>query len=269
MSQFRSYSIHVVYSVHSQNSADNTAAEFYNQGDMHMHHWMKTTGKALVQITPDSAPAHIHERMAYENGVKASLARICGTPIGLWVIESIDRGSKVWIHPNPNLFYTAVTHPAKTVKEGGGIRIHINLEGWGDTLDDTLLHELLHAARFSQDKYDPRPVDDEFPSSEEFLATQVSNIHRSFLGQPRFYARYVDEHPTASKGTLYSTFVERPMLIMAIKFCLDHEPLAVRLARLPQHRPDFNPFRDYPVLERMALGKIQVGPHGAGKFMPL
>ena len=269
MSQFRSYPIHIVYSMNSQQTADYQAQGFKMRGDRHMHDWMMTTGRSLMAITPDSAPIHAHERKTYETAITRALESICGTPVGLWVLGSIDRSSKVWIAPDPDLKYVAQTHPAKTVKEGGGIRVHINLEPWGDTLEDVLLHELVHAMRFSLGRYDPRPLDDDFPSSEEFLADQFANVHRSFLGKTRFYDHYTAFNANASKGTLYSKFVETPMQVMALKFCLDHEPIAQRLARLPQSRPDYNPFRDYPTLERMTLGKLQVGPGGAGKLMPL
>ena len=272
MIQFLSYPIYIVYSRHTQESADGTAADFSVKGDRHMYEWMKTTGKFLMQIEEDSAPAYVKERTTYENTIRARLNQIHSTEIGRCIFHALNPTIKVWIHPNPNLFFQAVTYRPRTVKEGGGIRIQINPEDWVGTLDDTLVHELVHALRFSHNRIYPRQLSiGDYPTVEEFLATQISNTYRSLMGKTQLYGTYVEyTGKWASKGTIYSEFVESPLMIMALKYFLDKEPLASRVARLPLKRPDFNPFRDYSILERMALNKIGFkGSRGAGKFMPL
>jgi hypothetical protein len=63
--------------------------------------------------------------------------------------------------------------------------------------------------------------------------------------------------------------IDTPLLIMALKYCLDQEAFVREISKLPLNTPQFNPFRDYPILERKALGKMQQSGMSAGKFMPL
>jgi len=229
-----------------------------------MHDWMLTTGMSKMEIVEDSAPAHRQEVVAYENIIRKQLDIIYNTEVGKCLLNLLNPQKKIWILPNPKLSSTAMTFPCKTVKEGGGIRIHFNPENWVGTEDDTLVHELTHALRFSYNRfYRKNILHDSYPDSEEFLATQISNVYRSSRGKSQLYGAYhYSEGYWSSKGSIYQAFVESPELIMALKFCLDYEELVSRIARL-KHL-EFNPFNDYPVLERMALSKV-----GGGKFMPL
>jgi hypothetical protein len=52
---------------------------------------------------------------------------------------------------------------------------------------------------------------------------------------------------------------------MALKFCLQREPLAAQIANF--NTLDFNPFRDYPQLEKEA--KKRLGWKDTDQFMPL
>jgi hypothetical protein len=52
---------------------------------------------------------------------------------------------------------------------------------------------------------------------------------------------------------------------MALKFCLQREPLAAQIATFSAL--EFNPFRDYPQLEREA--KTKMGWKDSQQFMPL
>jgi hypothetical protein len=198
--------------------------------------------------------------------------------VGRCLLNSFKPGTKIYIIPS--LVPKAVTRIAlKIVGDsvvpdplgGGGIRIGINPEDWIGVLDSTLVHELTHAYRFSYDKMVHKPIGHaDFMDAEEFYATQVENIYRSSLGSTKLYGSYPSqEGKWSSKGTIYSNFVENPLLIMALKYCLDEKDLARKLSSFPQNKPDFNPFRDYANLERMALGKNQIQGLPAGKFMPL
>ena len=273
MIKFRNYPIHVVYSRHTQDDADNTAADFYNAGDKHMYEWMKSTGKVLMEIVEDSAPIYRQEALAYENAIKKQLDTIVATPVGKCLFDMLDPDTKIWILPDPNLAWSAQTWPIKTVKEGGGIRMHFNPEDWDEIVDDTLVHEFTHAIRFGMKRFvpgrSPVPIGD-FPTLEEFMATQVSNLYRSSLGKTRLFGTY-NYFPGkfSDKGTIYSEFIENPTYIMALRYCIDREPMVQRLSKFPIRHPEFNPFRDLPILERMALGKMQVPGYGAGKFMRL
>jgi hypothetical protein len=156
-----------------------------------------------------------------------------------------------------------------TVKQGGGVRIHFNPKDFKDTADDTLIHELTHALRRSTGRFNPRqlPIGD-FTTTEEFLATQIQNIYRSSLYKTGLYELYKStEGKFSDKGSIYSGFINDPFFIIALKYCMDFEPLARHAAQLPAGHPAFNPFRDFPILERMALGKTQIQGYGAGQFV--
>lgn len=270
MIQYRSYPIYIVYSRHSQISVDNTAATFYIQGDHHMYDWMKTTGKSILEISEDAGPVYRPEVEAYENLIKVQLDKIYETKVGQCLLNLLNPDTKIWIHPNPNLFWAAVTYPAKTLKERWGIRIHFNPEQWIGTVDDTLIHELTHALRNSNNRVDRRTSLSlgDFPNLEEFLATQISNVYRSAIGKKQLYGTYnYHEGKFSNKGAIYSEFIDNPSFIIALKYCLDREILALQISKFSTGQPDFNPFLDFPILKRMALGKLRQSGSGAFEFM--
>lgn len=271
MTQYRSYPVFIVYSRNTQENAHNTAASFYIAGDKKMHDWMKDTGMSLMEIVEDSAPAYQEEAAIWKAVITRQLDQIVTTVVGQRLLSLLNLGVKIWILPDPNLFWAATTSHPRAAKQGGGIRIHFNPEQWPGTADDTLVHELAHAMRMGNGVFDSRRIETkDWPNLEEFLATQVANVYRSSLLKRELYDSYHHQQGRlASKGTIYSEFVENPQLIQATKYCLDNDALAQQLSRLPVSYPEFNPFRDYPVLERMALGKLQTPGHSAGQFLRL
>lgn len=280
MIHFQPYPIYIIYSRHMQEAAGRMAQEFRMQGDDHMYSWMTWTGSSKMEIVEDSAPIHYGEARNFENNIKKELDLIARTEVGRCLFNSFAGGTKLYIIPS--LVPKAITRIALKVvgdavvedpKGGGGIRIGINPSDWPGTLDNTLVHEITHAMRYSHNRMEHRKIGHpDFGDAEEFYATQVENVYRSSLGKTGLYGSYNEfqEGKWSAKGTIYSTFVDTPILIMALKYCLDEKDgLAKKLSRLPLNKPDFNPFRDYPTLERMALGKTQIQGLPAGKFMPL
>ena len=272
MFQFKPYPIHVVYSRHWQEQIPNSAADFYVAGDNKMGDWMRKTGRSLMEIVEDSAPAYTAERLAWEQTMRSLLEKINKNIVGRMVLELLKPEIKVYILPDPDLFWAAVTHPMKTAKEGGGIRIHFNPEQWPGVADDTLAHELVHAMRQGNSRVIPyaERIKD-WPNLDEFLATQVQNVYRSANGSKQLYDTYTYfQGKFASKGSIYSEFVhmEYAEPIRAIKNFMLHEPLAKKLAYLPVVHPEFNPFRDLPVFERMVLGRFQEPGSAAGTLVP-
>jgi hypothetical protein len=282
MFQYLSYPIYVLYSVHNQEAADNIRAGFYASGDMHMYEWMNSyndpkapndagTGRALMEVTEDSAPAYQEEARRYEAAIRRLLDSIYSTTIGQYLFVMLDPNTKILIVPDPNLFWTATTSRILTTKQGGGIRIHINPEQFKDTADDTLIHELTHALRRSRNRFNPKqlPIGD-FSTTEEFLATQVQNIYRSSKFRKGLYDVYNSKEGVWSdKGSIYRGFTEDPNYIIALRWCMDTEPLIRHASRFPIGNPEYNPFRDFSILERMALGKRQEAGYGAGNFVYL
>jgi len=271
MIKYRNYEIYILSSYQTQLGADNTAFDFHRQGDKNMHQYMKYgTGWERMEIVEDSAPAHRPAAVAFENRVSTAMDRIRSTDVGRFVLDGLKPGQKFYIIPRPLKRNSALTEKVSEMG-GGGIRVKLNPDDWRDTFDDTLLHELVHALRLSYDRlFHKRVGDPNFEDVEEFMATQVSNVYRSSTGRNGFYDRYPElEGKWASLGTIYSTMIDTPLLIMALKYCIEQEDFIKQIAKLPMSLPQFNPFRDYAILERKALGKTQMQGMPAGKFMPL
>ncbi|HYJ90022.1 MAG TPA: hypothetical protein VEV84_01825 [Pyrinomonadaceae bacterium] len=282
MFQYLSFPIYVVYSMHWQEETGKMAQQFFAAGDRHMYDWFsdysqaKTedigVGSALMEIVEDSAPAYFQEAKDYENAIKQSLDKIFSTTIGKWLFTMLNPDVKVFILPNPYLKgQTAMTSRVLTAKQGGGIRISFNPKPWGNMADDALIHELTHALRRGTNRYTlvaGLPIGD-FPSSEEFFAVQISNIYRSSLRKTGLYEEYYSGTASSDMGSIYSDFADTPASIVVLKYFLDFEPLARHLALLPIGKPSYNPFRDFPILERKALGKGQSPGQRAQPFMYL
>lgn len=261
MFQFKPYPIYVLYSKHGQEHAFGNSKNFSLQGDDKMSNWMKTTGKYLREITEDTAPAHRHEVVAYENAVKKQLETIVSNNIGRLLFSLLNPNVKIWIVPiveeeSGECGCTAVTTPINDLKSGGGIRVLLNPSDLGANADDILFHELVHAYRASYKKYETKSVTEEYPTLEEFFALQMQNVYLSARGKKHLYFSYyggIFQHRNrwGLKGSIYAHFIERADFIMAFKHLLLHEYLAMRTAH--EKHSDFNPFRDFSTLERMSL----------------
>jgi hypothetical protein len=119
--------------------------------------------------------------------------------------------------------------------------------------DDILLHEMVHAYRLAQGFYDfihRRYYYDrgELINTEEFIATVLQNIYRATRGSLQFYRYSSSGLSVAPKEDTYKYLSSEVELLQTLKLFLMYDPLAVKVARLTA--PDFNPFRDYPGLER-------------------
>ncbi len=271
MIKYTPFPINIIYSFNSQEQANYTANEFYAKGDKQMSEWMKATGRALREVTEDSAPIHSAARLQFEHTIKRELDRIARTEVGRLLFAGLNAAVPVWIMPDPDLFWAATTSRIMTVKEGGGIRIKINPDQFSGILDTTLVHELAHAVRRGHDRmYHFEFMRTEWPSVEEFIATQFENIYRSEQGNQKLLGQYLHViGKYSSKGDIYRYFIEEPQMIQALKFCIDNEPMVKAITKLPAGRPEYNPFRDYLILERMALGKLQTPGSPAGKLIPI
>ena len=277
MIQYRTYPIYIVYSRHKQQSTFEVAYDYLQQGQDKTYENIAVKGMSRLEITDDE-PAYSGERIKFENTIKVYLDKLSDSEVGRCILSHINRAEKTWIIPDPFLKKVAQTKWSDTRKEGGGLRVRVNPEDWVGYLDDLLAHELTHAVRFTNNRISPKMLlksglAGNFSGDpvEEFMATQVTNIYRSSIGKKQLFASYSHD-PNGKpilqdKGTIYGDFIKYPELIMALKFCRDNEPLVARLAKLPLKHPEFNPFRDISVLERMAIGKLGVG--GIRQFPPL
>ncbi|MGD9561884.1 MAG: hypothetical protein AB7F88_06665 [Pyrinomonadaceae bacterium] len=273
MIQFRNFPIYIVYSRNKQLSTFEVAYDYLQKGDDKSYEYVAVKGMSRLEITDDD-PIHKNEIRKYENTIKVYLDKVAASPVGRCILDHLNLAEKIYIIPDPYLKTTAKTEWSKTRNEGNGLRIRVNPEDWVGYLDDLLAHELTHAIRFSNNRISKEMLlqAGHFAGDplEEFLSTQVTNLYRSSIGKKQLYASYSygpNRKPILKdKGTIYGEFVQYPELIMAIKYCRDNEPLATRLSKTLPNQPEFNPFRDAKVLERMAINKLG---GGMTEFMPL
>jgi hypothetical protein len=294
MIQFKPHPIYILYSLHRQKSVEPLWGRYYNeqkaaekravenlfQGEIKRFlrdMEIATQKDAMVneairwQLEEDLSPKYDAEIKAYEQTIVKLLRKIEKTQIGKMVLGRLGGTQKIWIIPAN---WTQPT--AKTQKwdddQGGGIRISFNPGAFksvylgpgkksSDESDETLLHELVHAMRYSQGTFGGKALTTEyFLNSEEFIATMIENVyHSAVTTEPRtVYSTY--QGPYKTKKEMYDFFVEYPELIMALKHFIDTEDVARQAALMPT--PDFNPFRDHKKLEARALKAM-----GGGELM--
>lgn len=279
MLQYGSYPIYVVYSRHTQEALYNVAIDYLNEGNKETYMHMTDTGISRMEILEDTDPAYKDEVIDFETTIKRQLDKIAGSVVGKAVLNSLYPAARLFIIPFAYNKDVAQTGWSRTVGEGNGMHIRINPDDWttADNLDDALLHELTHAVRFGWSRFSPKMLMNagrfgRIPV-EEFLGMQMANVYRASRGKTQYYADYNYEWDAnnklvpvwGNKKSIYDDFVESAEVIMALKFCLQREPLAAQAANIAG--TEFNPFRDYPHLEKEA--KKRMGWKDTDQFMPL
>ena len=288
MLQFENYPIYIVYSLHRQKAVrpqwdqflaqrdaakdrayDHLAREEFPKvrRDLEVFREKDRMIDAVFQweVVDDLETKYKTEIAAYQNTIKNVLTTISRTSIGKALLDLFSSQTKTWIIPANWEVSTAVTERA-TEEQGGGVRVKFNPEAFrnvyvgprsvGSAVEDVLFHELVHAMRFSQNRFFPRHLMKwEFNhNSEEFIAEQLANVYHSSRGESDFYGAY--RGPDKRKKEMYQYLVEDGELVMALKFFLKTEPLAKFAANLKQ--PDYNPFRDYNEIEARSLRLFDV-----------
>jgi hypothetical protein len=220
------------------------------------------------QLMDDLEPKYKKEIQDYESTIERTLTTISHTSIGRMLLDLINPQQKVWIIP-ADWENSIATTEVKTEAQGGGIRISFNPKAFrrvtvsphatANEVEDTLFHELVHAMRFSQNRFFRKSVTNrDFRDSEEFIATQFENIYHSSRRESDLYGSYYGSY--MRKEEMYQYLVEDAELVMALKFFLKTEILAQTAAKLQQ--PDYNPFRDFDKIEARSLRHF-----GIDKFM--
>lgn len=259
MIQFKPYPIYVVYSKQNQEDAALTVQEYNKKGD---YEWEKMANNAAL-TTEDSDPAYRKEVQDYETNMITLLKKIQAIPIGKTLLQLFKHD--VWIVPKRSgSCYCAITYPldyetkSLNYSEGKG-DTYIWFDPSDDFKDDTLFHELVHAYRYSTNKFHRRAVGNNEYNTEEFLAHQMQNIYRSIK---RLWLLYtyndgtVADHPGkwGTKDEIYRHFTSNPEFPMVLKHFFNNDPYARIIAQLPY--PEYNPFRDWRALERRYLATI-------------
>jgi len=276
--QFQNYPIYILYSLHRQQAVEPLSNEYWGtrlrardsaieglkkldlgrflrQMQVYVENDKLVAAAKQWQLIEDLDPKYRREIDEYENEVKRVLTTISHTSIGSLVLNAISRATKVWIIPALWTTPKAITDQT-TVAEGGGIRIQFNPKPFRQTTEaptvvadgreDTLLHELVHAMRFSTSRFLRKPIlgarQANFPDSEEFIATQIQNVYRGSRKMNDLYDPYKGE-VYMRKDKMYQWLAEDAELVMFLKYFLDNEPVGKSSVALKQ--PEYNPFRDY------------------------
>jgi hypothetical protein len=239
-------------------------ADFAARGDERMVKWLGPTGDGarLYEIMEDKTPNR--QARDYEDRVYQLLRLIKSTRPGQLLLDSLNRSHNYWVVPKHNFgvecYCMAVTFPGPP-KGGGGIRVYISPEQLGMVqdrflgADDILFHELVHAYRIGKVGWggqNKQPMRD-YKDAEEFFALHMQNVYLGYRGGHRFYRDFYSLR-SVSKGTAYEYFTSDVEVLMAFKYYLTKDPvLAPAVASWTQPADSFNPFRDYPNLERILL----------------
>jgi hypothetical protein len=263
MIQFKPYPVFIVYSKHWYRiNAEQRHAAFAN-GDDKLGWWLDSTGRDLQEIMSDNASA---ESLAYEKFILKALQSIDSTQVGTTLLTALRPDKPLYIIPGarercPGKGSACAWQYEYEVKAGGGYRLWYNSEDWTqDNFDDVLFHELCHVYRgeFGRRLRSPQ-VTGEFPDIEEFYAFQLQNLLRSSRKKNSLQYTYLSRdrtHPSymSNKSSIYQHIVDSPEHIMALKHLLNTDTLA-RLVSNWQS-PEYNPFRDYKILERLSLERF-------------
>jgi hypothetical protein len=270
MRKFTIYPIIINYNLHSRLRQEYKEQRFHEAGKYEAERALtikaNTTSDATIKDVDYKPEVEEYEAKVYQH-----LRKIAANPVGDVVLGAINKKTTVWITPKTDKEMKkcncAQTGPLNYVipKDGSYARG----EGSGDTViqfqpnstlkDDTLLHELVHAYRYSWNSFKPLriSVEDKVDksyfhaeyTSEEFLAHQMQDIYLSQGNRPLLKDYRWDE--VADKKTIYNFLMENFDLMGALKFFLQHEILAQLGA--DRFATDYNPFRDFRLLEAQWL----------------
>ncbi len=264
MRKFAGYPIVINYNLHTQLRS--------RPKELALHQAAKYEAERQLTIkTNTSSDGAIENNLwkkeidQYEGTVHQMLQKVEANPVGRTVLGLINKQATVWIIPKSDADLKqcncAQTNPLKfdIPKDGSYARGF----GSGDTViqfrpeleDDTLLHELVHAYRYSYNKYRPIVMDvwdgdtGDIQNSEEFFAHQMETIYLSQANRPLEldykWARVSD------KATIYDFLVKNTKMLQALKGFLRHEYMAMIAAHT--FSAVYNPFRDFKSLEAANL----------------
>jgi hypothetical protein len=267
MRNFGTYPITVNYNLHTRLRYQ------HNEDDLHRAGRYVEEKQLDIKVNT-SSDATIENNLwnqeltEYEQAVCNMLRKVEGNPVGRMVLGLINKQTTVWIIPKSDAElkadFSAQTWPLNYDIQPGSVARGV---GSGDTVilfdpklgDDTLLHELVHAYRYSHKKFNPICIDIvnrygnlDCGSSEEFLAHQMENIYMSQANRPLTTDYYPPDNGTATKDEIYDFLLQHVDRMEALKYFLRHEYLAM-LAAHTFTNTAYNPFRDYGTLEAKLL----------------
>jgi hypothetical protein len=264
MRKFGNYPIRINYNLHTQLRSRPKENQFHEAKQYEAERRLSIKTNTSSDATLENG-MYKPEIEKYEKDVFDCLARIHHNPVGLMVLGLINRSTTVWIIPRSagdmKQCNCAQTSPLnyEIPKDGS----YATGAGFGDTIirfvpelgDDTLIHELVHAYRYSHKKYKPIEIDVRFGneadtrSTEEFLAHEIENVYMSQDHRP--LTMDYKWASVADKKTIYDYLVANTETLQTLKLFLRDDALAKRAAQ--SFTTDYNPFREYKQLEARFL----------------
>lgn len=264
MLKFGAYPIKVNYNLHTRLRNTQKERELHKAGqyldERKLDMRVNTSSDATLEND-----MYRQELNDYEDAVCSILRKIEGNPVGRMVLGHINRKTTVWIVPkSPEELKqdsSALTGPLKYDIQTDYARGY----GSGDTVilynpelgDGVLLHELVHAYRYSFDKFVPVSLDycngysRYTTTSEEILAHVIQNIYLSEAKQS-LCLDYKSSWDTSTKQETYKVLVGNERLMWILNYFLRHEYLAIMAAHVFK-TTEYNPFRDFATLETASL----------------
>jgi len=260
MRKFAGYPIVVNYNLHTQELNEDEEERLHKAGRYEEERQLVI--KSVTTSDADLGNNRFRQEMdKYEATICQCLRKIEGNPVGRMLLGLINKQTTVWIIPKMERPDFAITGPLKYEIQGDGS--YARGEGRGDTVieiapemsDDVLFHELVHAYRYSYNKFhplsiflqtvSPGPQQTQNQRSEEFLAHHMQNIYLSQAN--RTMALDYKWSSDATKKEIYDFLLDNFFALEALKYFLRHEYLAMLAAH--SLSTDYNPFRDYKMLE--------------------
>lgn len=265
MRKFGGFPICINYNFHQQRRSWNKSVEMHKAGRYQQEKELSINTYKSSDSTLESN-MYQQEIKQWEDTVSGMLQDVFSNPVGRTVMGLINKSTTVWIvpmvdPPNQKSCNCAQTGPLDyVIQPGGSVATGV---GFGDTViqfrpelgDETLLHELVHAYRYSRKKFDPQIIDiykdghSDTENTEELLAHQMENIYLSQTSQKLTLDYQWDED--ADKDTIYDFLVGNLEILQTLKYFLRHEYLAMLAAH--SFSANYNPFRDYAALEARYL----------------
>jgi hypothetical protein len=266
MLKFGAYPIKVNYNLHTRlrnkDKEDqlHLAGQYLEERKLDMK--VNTSSDATIENN-----MYRQELNDYEQAVCSLLRKIDGNRVGRMVLGHINKKTTVWIVPKSNEELkhdnSAQTHPLNYDIQTNGM--YVRGYGSGDTVilynpelgDGVLLHELVHAYRYSFDKFVPVNLDYSngysryTTTSEEILAHVIQNIYLSEAKQS-LCLDYKSSWDGSTKEETYKVLVGNERLMWILNYFLRHEYLATMAAHTFK-TTEYNPFRDFATLEAASL----------------
>lgn len=269
--KFGNYPIMVNYNLHTRLRNE------YQEQSLHQAGKLQQEKELFIKVTQTSDTMlkeflWQQELDQFEGGVCDQLQKIAGNIVGRKVLDLINKKTTVWIVPKSEAELKKCSC-AQTWPLNYDIpkdKSYAYGSGFGDTViqfdtslgDDTLLHELVHAYRYSCKLFKEifirveNKAETYMQNIEEFFAHEIENVYLSQVGGT--LTKDYKDNEISNKDDIYDFLAVNDAMLNALKDLVKLDPLASTAACC--FRSDYNPFRDCGEIEaRSKQYKAMVG----------